>query len=69
VGCTNQVQNRGVCITHGAKVEKKLCSFEGCTNQVRSGGVCITHGATKRSVKNNAILRDVPTRPGREEFV
>jgi hypothetical protein len=59
--------NGGVCITHGAKVEKKLCSFVGCTNHVQNGGVCITHGA-KNSV-NNAILRDVPTRSGREEFV
>jgi hypothetical protein len=27
-GCTNQEQNGGVCMTHGAKVKK--CSFEGC---------------------------------------
>jgi hypothetical protein len=35
----------GVCITHGAKVEVKRCSFEGCTNGAVKGGVCITHGA------------------------
>lgn len=29
-GCTNQEQNGGVCVTHGAKV--KQCSFAGCTN-------------------------------------
>jgi hypothetical protein len=35
----------GVCITHGAKVEKKRCSFKGCKNRAVRGGVCWTHGA------------------------
>ena len=28
-GCNNQVKKGGVCITHGAKVTHKQCSFEG----------------------------------------
>ena len=43
VGCTNQAQNGGVCIKHGAKV--KVCSVEGCKNIAKKGGVCIRHGA------------------------
>jgi len=42
-GCTNQVQNGGVCRRHGAKV--KRCSSVGCTKQAQKGGVCIRHGA------------------------
>jgi hypothetical protein len=44
-GCTNQVQNGGVCMKHGAKV--KLCSAEGCTSRAQGGGVYKKHGATK----------------------
>jgi predicted carbohydrate-binding protein with CBM5 and CBM33 domain len=44
-GCPNHAKKGGVCITHGAKVERKQCSFEGCTNHVQKGGVCIMHGA------------------------
>jgi hypothetical protein len=29
-GCSNQAVKGGVCVTHGAKVTKKQCSFEGC---------------------------------------
>ena len=42
-GCTNNIQNGGVCFRHGAK--KKPCSVDDCTNQVVNGGVCIRHGA------------------------
>ena len=45
-GCTNIVQNGGVCIRHGAKLKRKLCSSDGCTtNIVQKGGVCYRHGA------------------------
>eukprot|EP00984_Skeletonema_dohrnii_P015434 scaffold6670_cov81-Skeletonema_dohrnii-CCMP3373.AAC.2 len=40
-GCTNQVQNGGVCIKHGAEV--KRCSSKGCTNGAIKGGVCKKH--------------------------
>ena len=40
-GCTNVVQNRGVCYRHGAKVQ--LCSHEGCKYQAKKGGLCIRH--------------------------
>jgi hypothetical protein len=43
MGCANQAQKGGVCITHGAKM--KQCSFEGCTNGVIKGAICVTHGA------------------------
>jgi hypothetical protein len=44
-GCTNKAQKGGVCIKHGAKIERKLCSSEGCTNIAVKGGVCKKHGA------------------------
>lgn len=46
-GCTNFVQTKQVCHTHGGKLYRKIkiCRVEGCTNQVRNNGVCITHGA------------------------
>ena len=48
-GCARGAVKGGVCITHGAFVERKRCSSKGCTNKVVQGGVCITHGAmTKR---------------------
>ena len=70
-GCTNIVQNGGVCIRHGAKV--KTCSIEGCTNNVVKGGVCIRHGAKRNRKKytcsqegctNNALRRGVCMRHG-----
>ena len=30
--CTNKAQKRGVCVTHGVKVERSGCSYEECTN-------------------------------------
>ena len=47
-GCTNFVQTKQVCHTHGGKKYRKIriCSVEGCTHQVRNNGVCITHGAS-----------------------
>ena len=33
-GCTNIVQNRGVCKRHGAKKKRRTCSQEGCTNML-----------------------------------
>ena len=38
-GCTNHVVNGGVCVRHGAKINR--CSSEGCTNQAVKGGVCM----------------------------
>ena len=37
-GCTNNVQNGGVCIMHGAKI--KRCSTEGCTANVAQKEEC-----------------------------
>lgn len=42
-GCNNQVQNKGICIKHGAKVKK--CKREGCDNNAKKGGVCVKHWA------------------------
>jgi hypothetical protein len=51
-GCTKQVQNGGVCITHGAKL--KRCSSEGCPNRAVKGGVCKRHGAVVERKKCSA---------------
>ena len=45
-GCNNGAIKGGVCVTHGAKVERKRCSIEGCSSNARGKeGVCVTHGA------------------------
>jgi hypothetical protein len=47
--CTNQVQQGGLCIRHGAIVTRyksRRCSFDGRTNQVQQGGLCISHDAS-----------------------
>jgi hypothetical protein len=42
-------QKGGVCVTHGAKVDRKRCSFVGCKRFSQGkGGVCITHGAKRK---------------------
>ena len=46
--CTNQVQQGGLCIRHGAIVtryKRRRCSFDGCTDQVQQEGLCIRQGA------------------------
>jgi hypothetical protein len=45
-GCSKPSHKGGVCVTHGAKLKRKLCSFEQCTNIGVRSGVCVTHGAT-----------------------
>ena len=42
-GCAKAVVQGGVCVQHGAKVNR--CGQEGCTNQAQKGGVCKRHGA------------------------
>jgi hypothetical protein len=44
-GLQEQSKNGGVCVTHGAKVQRKRCSQEGCTYRAQNGGVCFAHGA------------------------
>jgi hypothetical protein len=56
-GCINQIQNGGVCVTHGAKV--KRCSFKGCINRAIKGGVCITHGAMKNRCSSKGCTNQV----------
>jgi len=41
-GCTSQVRNGGVCITHGAK--PTICTYIGCTKSSNKGGLCFRHG-------------------------
>ena len=43
--CTNQSVQNGVCVRHGAKVKRRICTSPGCNNVVISKGVCIKHGA------------------------
>ena len=42
-GCAKAVVQGGVCVQHGAKVNR--CGQEGYTNQAQKGGVCKRHGA------------------------
>ena len=68
-GCTNLARNGGVCIRHGAEVEKKRCSSEGCTNFAQIGGVCIRHGAKVKlcssgGCTNQAVRKGVCWRHG-----
>ena len=39
--CENNVQNNGVCISHGATV--KTCKTDGCDKQPKKNGMCIKH--------------------------
>ena len=56
-GCTNNVQNRGVCI-RGAKRSTKTCSHVGCTNNVQKGGVCYSHGTCRHEGCTNQVKRE-----------
>ena len=59
-GCTNQVQNRGLCFKHGAEVT--LCSHEGCSNKVMNSGVCYKHGAKRLICKHEGCNNIVKNR-------
>eukprot|EP00729_Bicosta_minor_P032852 gene32852-biopygen1865 len=45
-GCSNTVQARGLCTTHG----RKPCSIEGCTTKAIARGLCTKHGANGKCV-------------------
>jgi len=49
---TNDAQNGGVCIKHGAKKRRKICTHEGCTKLSQNGGVCAKHGAVLKTCKH-----------------
>eukprot|EP00986_Skeletonema_menzelii_P008030 scaffold3256_cov120-Skeletonema_menzelii.AAC.2 len=51
-GCTNQVQNGGACIKHGAKIKRKLCSSDG-------NRVCIRHGTKRTPLIKMSLLYDI----------
>ena len=42
--CTNQAQNGGVCMRHGAKGKRKKCVSDGRTKFAFRGGMCRRHG-------------------------
>ena len=50
---TNDAQNGGVCIKHGAKKRRKICTHEGCTKLSQNGGVCAKHGAVLKTCKHD----------------
>lgn len=56
--CNKNVQQGGVCFTHGARGKK--CSHRDCYNVVKKGGVCWTHGAKEMSAKQ---IRKICSRP------
>ncbi len=43
--CGKYAKKRGVCVEHGAKVEKWTCSVPSCGKWALRKGVCIEHGA------------------------
>ena len=47
-GCWRQVQQGGVCIFHGAVVNRKECEMEGCTTAANQYGFCGKHGGYTR---------------------
>ena len=52
LGCSTSARQGGVCISHGAKYDKKrvrkICSTQECNNQAYSGGKCTSHGAKRK---------------------
>ena len=67
-GCTSFVVKGGVCVRHGATRYTYTCSHEGCTSQAQKGGVCVS-GMVQRECASYVLLTDVPTMPGKEEYV
>jgi len=54
---SNDAQNGGVCIKHGAKrYTKKTCTHEGCTKLSQNGGVCAKHGAKVKTCKHEGCI-------------
>ena len=47
-GCWRQVVQGGVCIFHGAVVNKKDVRVEGCTTAANKDGFCVKHGGYTR---------------------
>ncbi len=64
--CKKQAVKRGVCKSHGAKVNRKLCNHPGCEKHAKQGGVCKSHGA---KVKLCKIILDAKNKLNREAFV
>ena len=59
-GSTNGPVRGDICITHGAKVERKHCSLEGCATFAfaQKGGVCKGHCSTIINANNdNAMIQ------------
>lgn len=66
-GCSNKIQNSGVCYKHGATPQ--ICSHPCCSNNVVNNGVCRRHGAKGKKCghekcKNFAIKGGVCRRHG-----
>ena len=47
-GCWRQVKQGGVCIFHGAVVNRKECEMEGCATLAQAYGYCSKHGGYRR---------------------
>eukprot|EP00729_Bicosta_minor_P027795 gene27795-biopygen8745 len=50
-GCSNTVDARGLCWTHG----RKPCSVEGCTTKAMARGLCGKHGARGKCVEMGCV--------------
>eukprot|EP00729_Bicosta_minor_P032476 gene32476-biopygen11144 len=50
-GCSNTVNARGLCATHG----RKPCSMEGCTTKAQGRGLCRKHGAHGKCVTMGCV--------------
>jgi len=53
-GCANNVQNRGVCVRHGAK--RRECRYEGCSNHAIRVGFCTRHGPKRKDAATKDAL-------------
>ena len=62
--CNRKAQQGGVCISHGGKGIKKICSQEKCTLQVYRRGVCRRHGAKEPKKCSSKAINSAGGDPG-----
>lgn len=58
-GCTAYARNGGVCIQHGATVNRRSCKSFGCPKWARRGGLCITHAKACNAVENGLPMDEL----------
>jgi len=53
-GCSKMARVEGVCVSHGARLQKCNYSLE-CSNVAVNGGVCTKHGAVRKNKKCSVL--------------